>query len=621
MQGATLSIAHVDELFHKANREIDRLFPKRNISSILFVIPPDADASMFNFSTGKRGRYWNYPPYGAGVIAAKLQEIGIKVDIINLNHEILKQCHQTENESDFDFDKVWTSALHEKMKEFKPSFIGLSCMFTQTHQSTVKVVNELKAKYPDLPMSLGGVHPTNCLQNVTTSEKMLSDLRHVDLIFTYEAELAFCKFVEIVNGKLDVSELAQIYFNSSEEKHHFKNKCIPELQHELDVVPTHNLMTPTELSKYGTIGSFFCHKPVDTRFTTVLANRGCRAACTFCSVRNFNGVGVRGRSVQSVIDELLVLQNDYGVGHIMWLDDDFLYNPTRSLELMNEMVRQNIKMTWDCTNGVLAASCTDELMAAAVRSGCIGFNIGMESGNAKILRDVKKPANVDTLLRAAEVLKKYPQINARVFLMIGFPGETYRAILDTINVATKMNLDWYNVTILQPLPNTPIFESMKAQGLINDISFEEIRYNTGAYGKHRKIAETFKIDLLSKDFKDALSNVDLDTIPPKETLDSIWAYMNYHLNFRRLYFEDRPMKMVQQLNYVQNICDLVAPENAFAMYFAAYLQKKVHGKIAPEMITRLDERLSTSEYWSSRFKDFNLSLDHLKTEVFPEPKN
>src|SRR3989338_2594309 len=99
---------------------------------------------------------------------------------------------------------------------------------------------------------------------------------------------------------------------------------------------------------------------------------------------------------------------------------------------------------------------------------------------------------------------------------------------------------------------------MKAQGLINDISFEEIRYNSGAYGKHRKLAETFKIDLLSTDFKDALSNVDLDAIPPKEALDSIWAYMNYHLNFRRLYFEERPTKLIQQLSYVQNVCDLVA---------------------------------------------------------------
>ena len=38
--------------------------------------------------------------------------------------------------------------------------------------------------------------------------------------------------------------------------------------------------------------------------------------------------------------------------------------------------------------------------------------------------------------------------------MIGFPNESYRQILDTINVSNEMSLDWYNVGILQPLPNT-----------------------------------------------------------------------------------------------------------------------------------------------------------------------
>ena len=49
--------------------------------------------------------------------------------------------------------------------------------------------------------------------------------------------------------------------------------------------------------------------------------------------------------------------------------------------------------------------------------------------------------------------------------MIGFPGETLGMINDTMNVAKIMDLDWSSVT-LQPLPNTPIYDSMVAQGLI-----------------------------------------------------------------------------------------------------------------------------------------------------------
>ena len=175
------------------------------------------------------------------------------------------------------------------------------------------------------------------------------------------------------------------------------------------------------------------------------------------------------------------VKEQFGIEHIMWLDDDLLFDHKRVLTLFNEMVRQNVKMTWDCTNGVIAASCTDEIVAAAAESGCIGLNIGMESGNPEILKEIKKPGKVRNFLRAADILRQYPQINARVFLIIGFPNETYRMILDTLKVSIEMDLDWYNVTILQPLPNTPIFDSMVQLGLVDDVDSEEVRYNTGVY--------------------------------------------------------------------------------------------------------------------------------------------
>ena len=67
--------------------------------------------------------------------------------------------------------------------------------------------------------------------------------------------------------------------------------------------------------------------------------------------------------------------------------------------------------------------------------------------------------------------------------MIGFPGESYKQILDTINVANEMALDWYNVGILQPLPNTPIFDSgaIWSRGH-RKLEFSDIRYNSGGLG-------------------------------------------------------------------------------------------------------------------------------------------
>jgi radical SAM superfamily enzyme YgiQ (UPF0313 family) len=97
------------------------------------------------------------------------------------------------------------------------------------------------------------------------------------------------------------------------------------------VVPAFELTEVGELARYGIIGSFHYFKAPGARFATSLAGRGCRARCTFCSVRTFNGKGVRLRSVGSVLDELQRLEEQYGVEHVMWLDDDLLKDHTRAV--------------------------------------------------------------------------------------------------------------------------------------------------------------------------------------------------------------------------------------------------------------------------------------------------
>ena len=601
----------------RAELVINKLFRNTKIEKVLLISPPDAHSSMFNYQTGKRGRYWNFPPYGLGIIATHLRQDGLTVDVLNLNHEILKACSDSQSEDDFDFYEAWNVKLIEKISTFQPDLIGITCMFTQTHKSTVDVADKIKFSHPKIPIVAGGVHITNSFLNANTSQNLCKDLASVDALFVYESELAFRQFVKVVNKKVPPSSLSQVFFNTNDDQKIFiENNVFPQ-QQDLDVIPAHDLLNTSELSNYGTIGSFYCLKDKNTKFTTVLSNRGCRARCTFCSVRNFNGKSVRMRPIERIVDELLMLREQYDIGHIMWLDDDLFFNHKRAIGLFNEMVKRNVGITWDCTNGVLAASCTDEVISAAVESGCIGLNIGMESGNPEILRQIKKPANVEILLKASDILKKYEQINSRVFLMIGFPGETYRMIHDTIEVSQEMNLDWYNVTILQPLPNTPIFDAMVEEGYFDEVNFDNIRYNSGVYGKHRKIAEAEGRDLLTSDFGSAFRGVDLDKIPPKEELDAIWAYMNYHLNFNRLFTENRPIKLQQQLSYVGNIRDLVAPENAFAMYFYGYLENKIKGQISQSAIELLESRLLESPYWVGKFEEFELSLSHLRTGLFP----
>lgn len=586
---------------------LSRLFPSRNIQRILLVNPPDADAELFRPDTAKRGRYSNYPPYGLAVLAQNLKSMGISVRITNLNHEVLKSCIQTPAGEDFPFDSVWQSKLDRDIADFQPDLIGVTCMFTMTHTSFKEVC--VRAAGFGIPLAIGGVHVSNDV------ERVLDDIPEGDIAFVREGDTAIKRLVQVVNRELETDALAQVILVDKTDgtRHRFLAECLPS-PNDIDIIPDYDLLDVPQYSVYGTVGSFYYLRPPETKIATVLSTRGCRAQCTFCSVRNFNGPGVRQRSIGSTVDELELLQNEYGIGHIMWLDDDLLRDHKRAVGLFNEMVRRGLSLTWDATNGVIAASCTDEVITAAAESGCVGITIGMESGNPSILRQIKKPGTVETFLRAAEVLRKHEQVYSNVFLMIGFPGETMSMIMDTVNAARTMDLDWYRISQLQPLPNTPIYDSMVAQGLIQQVGSKELRFMAGAYGKQAEIEQGPQ--LASVRFEEAFASIPMDSVPSQEQLTDIWFYMNYHLNFHRLFTEERVGKIEQQFNHLGALSDIISPENGFALYFNGYLQHKVYGSTDSKTVERLKQRLATSDYWQDRFEVFGLSLQDLESGVY-----
>ncbi|MDX1429554.1 MAG: radical SAM protein, partial [Rhodothermales bacterium] len=492
---------------------LKRAFPKGRIDRVLFVNPPDGDASLFRVPTALRRRYPNYPPYGPAVLAQHLRAIGVEPRILNLNDELLKACHAAPASDEFDFDAIWRSHLKAAVEEFTPDFIGITCMFTMTHPSLKKVC-EYAARF-GVPVVIGGVHVTNDV------DRVLDDIPQASIAFLQESDVAIKNFCRVVAGDMEISDLAQVILVDGDERHKFTNLCRPSAE-EMDVVPAYDLFDVSNLSRYGVIGNFHGFKSRETRFATVLSNRGCRAQCTFCSVRNFNGIKVRQRSVESVLDELELLEKEHGIGHIVWLDDDLLKDHKRALDLFNGMVRRGLKLTWDATNGLIASSCKDEIVHAMADSGCIAINIGMESGNPEILKQIKKPGTVKTFLAAAEVFRRYPQIHARVFLMIGFPGETLRMINDTINVAREMDMDWCGITPLQPLPNTPIYDSMVEQGLISEEERSEVRFMAGGYGKQDEI--DLGIRMATDGFEEAFRSIPMDSVPSKLQITDIWLY-------------------------------------------------------------------------------------------------
>ena len=591
------------------------LFRNKSINKVLLVTPPDADRDIFGFDTAMRGRYTSFPPYGLGLIAQKISATGTDVNICNLNHGILQAANQVSSEEGFDHNLVWQNQLDKILDEFKPDMVGITCMFTMTHESLKRVCAYLSEK--DLRIAIGGVHVSNDVEHV------LDDIPSVSFAFLKEAELAFSNFIEFINGKTNIDNLGQMIAvlpseDSSPVARYYFQKDVPPSVEDYNLSPRFDLMDIPQYAKNGVIGAFYCFKPKDAIFATVLSNRGCRAQCTFCSVRNFNGKGVRTRDPIKVVDEIEILANEYGVDHFMWLDDDLLKDHQRAITMFDEIAKRNLDITWDATNGLIASSCTDEVVDAMAKSGCIAVNIGMESGNPGILREIRKPGTVDVFIQAAEVLRKYEEIHTSVLLMVGFPGETLQMAQDTINVASKMDCDWYRISPLQPLPNTPIHDAMVEQGLIQDVKAGEVRFMGGSYGKQAEIekgqrSSTFNLFESFKDMK-------LDSELNPDQITDLWFYMNYTLNFHRIFYEKRPTKLRQLKDHLTTLSEVISPENGFALYFLGFLQSLENGGVEQSLVDRFETRLAESDYWRDRLNAFGLNAKDLIAGNF-EPKD
>lgn len=588
---------------------LDSIFPTRQIKKVLLVNPPDADDTLFRVETARLKRYSVYPPYGLAVLARRLIDEGIQVNIIDLNFSALKQCIES-NEDAYDYGGVWKKKVDEAVNEFRPDLIGVTCMFSMTLKPFKRVCDYISGC--GIPMATGGVYTTSDHENI------LNQIPSINALFLGESDETFIHFIHVVNNKLDTQYLSNVIISDGNNRLRFKGSKHPEAE-KIDTIPAYDQIALSDYSQYGTIGAFYCFKAEGTKFATALSNRGCRGSCKFCSVGNFNGPGVRQRSVSSVVDELELLQNKYGIGHIVWLDDDLLFNHKRAISLFNEMVRRRLHLTWDATNGVLAASCKDEVIAAAQESGCIALNIGVESGNAAILREMRKPATVNTYFAAAEILRKYEKIHTSAFLMIGFPDETMSMISDTITLATQTDFDWYRISIVEPLPDTPLYHHMMKKGLIKKNADGSIRFMGGAYGKQAEIEQGLSDP--GKNFKKAICDISMDAVPSPDQLTDIWFYMNYYLNFNRLFSESRRVKIDQQLKHLRNLSDVISTDNGFALYFQGYLQHKTVGTIERQIMDRLENRLKTSAYWRDRFQAFGLSAEDLKTHDFKNKKN
>lgn len=191
----------------------------------------------------------------------------------------------------------------------------------------------------------------------------------------------------------------------------------------------------------------------------VVASRGCPYRCNWCA-KPISGNKFRLRDASAVAEEMMQLKTEARVDHIWFSDDVFALNRQWVGEFAAEVLRKNAAVPFKIQSRADLMTC--ETVEALRSAGCAEVWMGVESGSPKVLRAMDKGLLVSDVYAATETLRR-AGIRACFFLQLGYPGEGWQELQQTIELVRNTRPDDIGVSLSYPLPGTVFYERVQAQ--------------------------------------------------------------------------------------------------------------------------------------------------------------
>tara|TARA_Y100001937_G_scaffold96312_1_gene130882 strand:+ start:3311 stop:4810 length:1500 start_codon:yes stop_codon:yes gene_type:complete len=203
----------------------------------------------------------------------------------------------------------------------------------------------------------------------------------------------------------------------------------------------------------------------DKKSVSLIAQLGCPFKCTFCSGRNSPYLRkIRQRSSNSIVDEMRHLYQEYGFTGFMFYDDELNVNKNL-IQLLNQITDLQDEVGEEFRlRGFVKAELFNEMQAQAMyRAGFRWLLTGFESGDERILKNIKKMAAKDDNTRAVEIAKKY-NLKVKALMSIGHAGESHKTIENTKNWLLDVKPEEFDCTIITTYPGSPYFDDAIKEG-------------------------------------------------------------------------------------------------------------------------------------------------------------
>ena len=414
------------------------------IQRILLIWPyyvkkiTDSNVASYKFITPRM-------PLGISYCAAYLEKNGYDVRVLD--------CFAQNPEEIVKGDTVRAGMTDDEIidyiHDFDPQLVGVSQMFSYLEPVCKSIFKLVKKIDPKITTVWGGTHPT------VEAESCVND-NNVDYIIMGEGEAPILELIKRINNNESVQGMPSLAYVNEFGLPYISNDRLWIDDLDNHVVPDRSKF---DLTKYQKANADYTGK----KTFNMVTSRGCPFACTFCSAPTFYQKRYKGRSPENVVDEMELLVNQYGAEVILVEDENLTIEKKRLEAIMDEMIRREIKVKWIAEVGLTIAYLDLNLISKLKQTGFIELRLALESGDAEMLKTMKKPL---VLKKARRVVKEAREAGMRCvsFLLMGMPGETIQQMQNTVDFAEEIGFDWNVISMVLPLPGTEINRDLIAEG-------------------------------------------------------------------------------------------------------------------------------------------------------------
>lgn len=318
------------------------------------------------------------------------------------------------------------------------------------HMSFDRVLETIISIKPDIVFSLIGVLSLD--QDMAFMKHINQALPDMKIFVSGEPVLeepeAFMKMYDFITGGMfgfiydDISAYVEERYNNIKGMIYRKDNEIIMKSTTAEKgplkfpIPKHELFP---LKRYWM--PFILHHP----FASILTVYGCPYTCSYCN-SGMDTLGLKVRDIGDVIEEIKYVTK-LGIKHIFIKDMTFGVPRKHTMDLCNEIIHQDIKITWNCYSR--ADVVDEELLRLMKDAGCTMIQFGVESANESILSRYKKGISIDAIVKAFEMVHKF-NILAGAHFIFGLPGDSFKNMEATVALAKKLNPAYASFNVATP---------------------------------------------------------------------------------------------------------------------------------------------------------------------------